>query len=83
MYAMGNFEYALMFFHRGCHLRADNGEFQIGIQKSQEAIENAIGESEWLYLIRIGAGTGFSHGRYFAKNPKSTKSVSGIFRNQH
>ncbi|XP_063715321.1 outer dynein arm-docking complex subunit 4-like isoform X2 [Symsagittifera roscoffensis] len=44
LYAMGNFEYALMFFHRGCHLRADNGEFQIGIQKSQEAIENAIGE---------------------------------------
>ena len=40
---MGDFEYALLFYHRGYQARSDFAEFRIGIQKSQEAIENAIG----------------------------------------
>ena len=45
LYAMGDFEYALLFYHRGFQARSDFAEFRIGIQKSQEAIENAIGST--------------------------------------
>merc|ERR1712226_1147976 len=46
LYAMGDFEYALLFYHRGYQARSDFAEFRIGIQKSQEAIENAIGKED-------------------------------------
>ncbi|XP_063714722.1 outer dynein arm-docking complex subunit 4-like isoform X2 [Symsagittifera roscoffensis] len=46
LYAMGDFEYALLFYHRGFQARSDFAEFRIGIQKSQEAIENAIGKDD-------------------------------------
>ena len=32
-----------MNFHRGGKLRPDKEEFKLGIQKSEEAIDNAIG----------------------------------------
>jgi len=44
LYAMGDFEAALMFYHRGNRLRPELEEFRIGIQKSREAIENSIGD---------------------------------------
>lgn len=40
---MGDFEYALMYYHRGHHLRPELDEFRLGIQKAQEAIDNSIG----------------------------------------
>lgn len=40
---MGNFEFALVFYHRGHKLRPELEEFRLGIQKAQEAIDNAIG----------------------------------------
>jgi tetratricopeptide (TPR) repeat protein len=43
LYAMGDFELALMYYHRGNRLRPELQEFRIGIQKSREAIENSIG----------------------------------------
>ncbi|KAJ3308171.1 Tetratricopeptide repeat protein 25 [Blyttiomyces sp. JEL0837] len=43
LYAQGDFELALMFYHRGNRLRPELDEFRIGIQKSREAIENSIG----------------------------------------
>ena len=46
LYQMGDFEYALMFYHRGNKIRPDLQEFQLGIHKAQEAINNSIG-SEW------------------------------------
>lgn len=42
-YQMGQFEYALMFYHRGNKLRPEVQSFRLGIQKSQEAIDNSIG----------------------------------------
>jgi hypothetical protein len=42
-YQMMQFEYALMFYHRGNKLRPEVQAFRLGIQKSQEAIENCIG----------------------------------------
>jgi tetratricopeptide (TPR) repeat protein len=44
LYAMGDFEAALVFYHRGNRLRPELKEFHIGIQKSREAIENSIGD---------------------------------------
>ena len=43
LYSMGDFEYALMYYHRGYKLRPELDEFRLGIQKAQEAIDNSIG----------------------------------------
>ncbi|EDO42886.1 predicted protein, partial [Nematostella vectensis] len=43
LYAMGDFEYALVYYHRGNKLRPELQEFRLGIQKAQEAIDNSIG----------------------------------------
>lgn len=43
LYAMGDFEHALMFYHRGHNVRPQLDEFTLGIQKAQEAINNSIG----------------------------------------
>ena len=42
-YQMMQFEYALMYYHRGNKIRPEVPSFRLGIQKSQEAIENSIG----------------------------------------
>ena len=43
LYTMGDFEFALVFFHRGHKLRPELQEFRLGIQKAQEAIDNSVG----------------------------------------
>ncbi|GAA6217988.1 tetratricopeptide repeat protein 25 isoform X1 [Lates japonicus] len=43
LYYMGEFEFALVFYHRGQKLRPQIQEFRLGIQKAQEAIENSVG----------------------------------------
>jgi len=43
LYQMGDFEYALVYYHRGSKLRPDLTEFTQGIHKAQEAINNSIG----------------------------------------
>ncbi|XP_003642871.3 outer dynein arm-docking complex subunit 4 [Gallus gallus] len=43
LYTMGDFEFALVFYHRGCELRPELQKFRLGIQKSHEAIINCIG----------------------------------------
>ncbi|KAK9888480.1 hypothetical protein WA026_000731 [Henosepilachna vigintioctopunctata] len=45
LYFLGNFEYSLMYFHRGLHIRPDHEQFKLGVHKAQKAIENAIGGS--------------------------------------
>jgi len=42
-YQMMQFEYALMYYHRGNKIRPEVQAFRLGIQKSQEAIDNSIG----------------------------------------
>ena len=51
---MGDFEFALVFYHRGYKLRPDR-EFKVGIQKAQEAINNSVG-SEWPWGLRAYLG---------------------------
>ncbi|NWJ09561.1 TTC25 protein, partial [Crypturellus undulatus] len=43
LYTMGDFEFALVFYHRGYRLRPELQKFRLGIQKCQEAIVNCIG----------------------------------------
>ncbi|NXD29953.1 TTC25 protein, partial [Spelaeornis formosus] len=43
LYTMGDFEFALVFYHRGRRLRPDLQKFQLGINKAEEAILNCIG----------------------------------------
>lgn len=53
---MGEFEFALVFYHRGQKLRPQIQEFRLGIQKSQEAIETSVGGTYKvlsIYLLSI------------------------------
>lgn len=50
---MGDFEYALMYYHRGHHLRPELDEFRLGIQKAQEAIDNSIGGERLVFLYQF------------------------------
>nr|XP_028558649.1 tetratricopeptide repeat protein 25-like [Podarcis muralis] len=43
LYTMGDFEFALVYYHRGHKIRPELPQFRLGIQKSQEAIENSVG----------------------------------------
>ncbi|KAI8609181.1 hypothetical protein BC830DRAFT_1151991 [Chytriomyces sp. MP71] len=43
LYSKGDFEMALVFYHRGNKLRPELDEFRLGIQKAREAIDNSIG----------------------------------------
>ncbi|NXP03827.1 TTC25 protein, partial [Thinocorus orbignyianus] len=50
LYTMGDFEFALVFFHRGSRLRPELESFRLGIEKSQEAIVNCIGSPSTIKL---------------------------------
>ncbi|XP_071101077.1 outer dynein arm-docking complex subunit 4-like [Haliotis cracherodii] len=54
LYQKGDFETALVFYHRGNKLRPELQEFRLGIQKSQEAINNSIGTPESVKLETTG-----------------------------
>ncbi|NXX85801.1 TTC25 protein, partial [Urocolius indicus] len=43
LYIMGDFEFALVFYHRGHRLRPELQKFRLGIEKCQEAIINCVG----------------------------------------
>lgn len=43
LYALGQFEHSLMYYHRGLRIRPEMVRFQLGVQKAQQAIINSIG----------------------------------------
>jgi len=51
LYIKGNFELALVFYHRGQKLKPDSELFRLGIQKAQEAIDSAVGGKLHLRLF--------------------------------
>uniref|UniRef100_F6ZC29 Outer dynein arm-docking complex subunit 4 n=1 Tax=Monodelphis domestica TaxID=13616 RepID=F6ZC29_MONDO len=53
LYTMGDFEFALVYYHRGYKLRPDR-EFKVGIQKAQEAINNSVGSPSSVKLENKG-----------------------------
>ncbi|XP_069763221.1 outer dynein arm-docking complex subunit 4 isoform X24 [Narcine bancroftii] len=54
LYAKGEFELALMFYHRGHKLRPDDPSFRLGIQKAREAIDNSVGSPSSVRLESTG-----------------------------
>ena len=52
LYAQGDFESALLFYHRGHDMKPEMTDFRIGIQKSREAIENSVGDPK-TFKIKI------------------------------
>merc|ERR1712062_532750 len=43
LYSLGNFEFALVNYHRGNKLRPELSEFRLGVQKAKEAIQFSVG----------------------------------------
>lgn len=60
LYAKGDFEFALVYYHRGNKLRGELKEFNLGISKSIEAIENSIGTPKSVQLENTGDMTMFT-----------------------
>ncbi|TFK10615.1 T-cell surface antigen CD2-like [Platysternon megacephalum] len=54
LYTMGDFEFALVYYHRGHKLRPELQKFRLGIQKSQEAIDNSVGSPSSVKLENKG-----------------------------
>lgn len=54
LYCMGDFEMALVFYHRGHKIRPELQEFRLGIQKAQEAIDNSVGSPSKVRLTKDG-----------------------------
>ncbi|XP_048846916.1 outer dynein arm-docking complex subunit 4 isoform X1 [Brienomyrus brachyistius] len=54
LYALGDFEFALVFYHRGNRLRPGLQQFRLGIQKAQEAIDNSVGSPSSVKLENKG-----------------------------
>lgn len=69
LYFKGDFEFSLVFYHRGNKLRGELQEFRLGIQKAREAIINAVGSPEACPL-EVPAETGFQ--RSMSASSKNT-----------
>ncbi|XP_075767681.1 outer dynein arm-docking complex subunit 4 isoform X1 [Pelodiscus sinensis] len=54
LFTMGDFEFALVYYHRGHKLRPELQKFRLGIQKSQEAIDNSVGSPSSVKLENKG-----------------------------
>ncbi|TPP67010.1 hypothetical protein FGIG_06166 [Fasciola gigantica] len=55
LYNRGEFEYALMFFHRGHQKRPELHAFRIGIQKCEEAVKNSLHLTKGLQITEEGS----------------------------
>lgn len=49
LYHLAQFEYSLMYFHKGLHIRPQMENFKQGVHKAQQAIINTIGKSMMSY----------------------------------
>ncbi|XP_064646279.1 outer dynein arm-docking complex subunit 4-like isoform X2 [Lineus longissimus] len=76
LYYQGDFEKALVLYHRGNKQRPEVQEFRLGIQKSQEAINNSIGSPESVKLENKGDLSEF-YGKQEEKNKKKTYGKPG------
>uniref|UniRef100_A0A3Q3IZW7 Outer dynein arm-docking complex subunit 4 n=1 Tax=Monopterus albus TaxID=43700 RepID=A0A3Q3IZW7_MONAL len=79
LYYMGEFEFALEFYHRGQKLRPQIQEFRLGIQKAQEAIENSVGNKRCVIvfygLLQIVTHMTKKHTSKSAKSERTTKQM--------
>lgn len=56
LYHLAQFEYSLMYFHRGLHIRHQMEDFRQGVLKAQQAILNTIGTNMYS-TIQLNIGT--------------------------
>ena len=79
---MGEFEQSLVFFHRGHRLRPEQKDFKLGIQKAQEAIDNAVGSPDRVTLTKDGDLTYFDDQQTQASFAKQTVFSCYIWYNR-
>ncbi|GAB0093578.1 Outer dynein arm-docking complex subunit 4 [Sergentomyia squamirostris] len=72
LYYLGQFEHSLMFFHRGLRLRPELNTFRLGVQKTQEAIENTIGAAQ--KIVEKTNGKESSTNRSTTKKTRQSKA---------
>ena len=53
LFAAGDFEYAMVQYHRGMMVRPDQSQFRLGVQKSKNAIEESNGFTFFLSRLLI------------------------------
>jgi len=64
LYSLGDFEFALVNYHRGQKLRPELNEFRLGVQKAREAIVNSVGTPKSVNLKEsLRASGAGEHGR--------------------
>lgn len=89
LYQMGDFEFALVYYHRGQSLRPEITEFRLGIQKSQEAIDNCVGspssiklqaQGDLSFFDQMNEGKGNSGVRSQYNCPKRPQASKGTNR---
>ncbi|XP_053386107.1 outer dynein arm-docking complex subunit 4-like isoform X9 [Mercenaria mercenaria] len=79
LYQKGDFETALIFYHRGNKLRPELQEFRLGIQKSQEAINNSIGSPD---SVKLEANRGDMSYFYKQEEEQKAKDLEKLQRKQ-
>ncbi|XP_055881298.1 outer dynein arm-docking complex subunit 4-like isoform X2 [Biomphalaria glabrata] len=72
LYNAGDFEMALVYYHRGNRLRPELLEFRLGIQKAREAIINCVGTPDRVKLNTTGDLSFFN-----AQDEKKKRKVFG------
>ncbi|XP_051995993.1 outer dynein arm-docking complex subunit 4-like isoform X2 [Xyrauchen texanus] len=86
LYTMGNFEFALVYYHRGHKLRPELQEFRLGIQKAREAIDNSVGSPFTVRLETNGDLNFFQksdgkelrqHGQKMSRSERTAKQFLG------
>lgn len=87
LYATGDFEMALVYYHRGNKLRPEFNDFRLGIQKASEAIDNSIGSKIIVpspNLLRRKDPRDYKIRSGTSSNPKSEKTtdIIGVTRAQ-
>lgn len=80
LYQKGDFETALMFYHRGHRLRPELQEFRLGIQKSQEAINNSIGTPESVKLEANKGDMSYFYKQEEEQKAKAKKQQKGSYQ---
>jgi len=74
LYQKGDFEHALLYYHRGNKLRPEVQAFRLGIQKAQEAIENSIGVDAGVSLE-----TGGDLAYFYKQEEKGPVKKTGVY----
>ena len=78
LYSLGQFEFALVFYHRGQKLRPELNIFRLGVQKAKEAIVNSVGTPKSVNLrSKTGISTPLANTASGASDRKNLGGAAG------